>query len=145
MARFEFPSPPGLEMTETYAKLRSDLEIRPESPDRDSSVIVKDPISSRFYRFTSVQATVLELLDGNRTPHLIASLASEKHSTAVLDSQVEDFVGKLQNLTQQPSWTARWKILLASCKICFFSITLFAGVSWGRTSPRIGFSRAFYP
>jgi putative peptide zinc metalloprotease protein len=98
MARFEFPSPPGLEMTETYAKLRSDLEIRPESPDRDSSVIVKDPISSRFYRFTSVQATVLELLDGNRTPHLIASLASEKHSTAVLDSQVEDFVGKLQNL-----------------------------------------------
>jgi len=85
-------------MTETYAKLRLDLEIRPESSDRDSSVIVKDPISRRFYRFTSVQATVLQLLDGNKSPHLIASLASEKHGTAVLDSQIEDFAGKLQNL-----------------------------------------------
>ncbi|MBP1608017.1 MAG: putative efflux pump rane fusion protein [Acidobacteria bacterium] len=98
MAQFSIPSPPGLEMTETYAKLRSDLEIRPESQDRDTSIIIKDPISRRFYRFTSVQGTVLQLLDGSRTPRLIADLASEKHGTAVLESQVEDFIVKLRNL-----------------------------------------------
>jgi putative peptide zinc metalloprotease protein len=85
-------------MIETYAKLRSDLEIRPENPASGASIIIKDPISRRFFRFTSVQATVLNLLDGNRPPRLIASLAAEKHATTVLDSQVEDFVGKLQNL-----------------------------------------------
>jgi putative peptide zinc metalloprotease protein len=98
MAQIAFPSPLGLKMMETFAKLRSDLEIRPESLDRDSSVIVKDPISRRFYRFTSVQATVLHLLDGSTPVSLIASLASEAHGTAVLESQVEDFISKLQNL-----------------------------------------------
>jgi putative peptide zinc metalloprotease protein len=98
MAQVAFPSPPGLEMIETFAKLRSDLEIRPESRDRDPSVIVKDPITRGFYRFTSVQATVLHLLDGNTPVSLIASLASEAHGTAVLESQVEDFIGKLRNL-----------------------------------------------
>ncbi len=85
-------------MAETCGKLRSDLEIRPESADVNSGVIVKDPIVRRFYRFTPVQATALELLDGQRDITSIALSVSEKHQTTVLEQQLEDFVGKLKAL-----------------------------------------------
>lgn len=77
------------------AKLRSDLEIRPE---QNSGVIVKDPITRRFYRFTPVQASVIELLDGHNEPAAIAAEASRKHETTVTEEQVKEFAGKLQAL-----------------------------------------------
>ncbi len=82
-------------MAETHWKLRSDLEINPEA---NSGVIVKDSITHRFYRFTPVQASVLELLDGRLELAFIARIASQKHHTEVLESQVKEFVGKLQAL-----------------------------------------------
>lgn len=78
-----------------HGKLRSDLEIRSEL---DSGVIVKDPITRRFYRFAPVQASVLQLLDGQTDPGLIAAEVSQKHQTPVTEDQVRDFVGKLQGL-----------------------------------------------
>jgi putative peptide zinc metalloprotease protein len=75
--------------------LRSDLEIR---PDADSGVIVKDPITRRFYRFSAVQASVLEFLNGNLDSAAIASIVSSKHQTEVLEEQVNDFTVKLQSL-----------------------------------------------
>ena len=57
-------------MAETYGKLRSDLEIRPE---QNSGVIVKDPITNRFYRFPAVQASVLNHLDGKQDYDSIAA------------------------------------------------------------------------
>ena len=77
------------------AKLRSDLEIRPE---QNSGVIVKDPITRRFYRFTPVQASVIELLDGHNEPAAIAADASRKHETTVTEEQVKEFTGKLRAL-----------------------------------------------
>jgi putative peptide zinc metalloprotease protein len=76
-------------------RLRSDLEIRPEA---NSSVVVKDPITNRFYRFTAVQASVLELLDGERSPASIAADASDRHQTEVTEEQVREFTEKLQAL-----------------------------------------------
>ncbi len=78
-----------------HAKLRSDLEIRSEA---NSSVIVKDPITHRFYRFTSVQAAVLDLLNGQNDPLSIATEVSRKQQTEVTEEQVKDFAAKLQNL-----------------------------------------------
>ena len=82
-------------MTPAPEKLRTDLEI---SPEGTSGVIVKDPVTRRFYRFTPVQASVLELLDGSRDLAAIAAIASAKHRTEVLELQLEDFVGKLRQL-----------------------------------------------
>jgi putative peptide zinc metalloprotease protein len=82
-------------MAETLGKLRSDLEIQPEP---NSGVIVKDPITHGFYRFTPVQASVLELLDGRLDLSSVAGIVSQKHQTDVLESQLKDFVGKLQKL-----------------------------------------------
>jgi multidrug efflux pump subunit AcrA (membrane-fusion protein) len=82
-------------MAETHGKLRSDLEIRSEP---DSRVILKDPVTRRFYRFTPVQGSVLELLDGGTDCASIAGIASEKHQTEVTEEQVREFTSKLQSL-----------------------------------------------
>jgi putative peptide zinc metalloprotease protein len=84
-----------LEMGKAHAKLRSDLEIHSEA---NSSIIVKDPIVNRFYRFTPVQASVLELLDGQLSHDSIAGSVSQKHQTEVLEIQVKEFTEKLQSL-----------------------------------------------
>ncbi len=85
-------------MATTLARLRSDLEFKAESAAPDSPIIVKDPITRRFYRFTPVQASVLKQLDGSRDPALIADIVSEKLSATVLTGQVEEFTDKLRDL-----------------------------------------------
>ncbi len=85
----------GLEMEEAFVKLRSDLEIHPES---NGGVIVKDPVTHGFYRFTPVQASVLDRLDGRQDFRSIAAVVSGQHQTEVLEEQLKDFAGKLQKL-----------------------------------------------
>ncbi len=85
-------------MAEACARLRSDLEIRPESSDPQSPVVVKDPVTRRFYRFTWVQACVLHCLDGSNTAAEIAEAASAVCSLQVEQKQVEDFIVRLQQL-----------------------------------------------
>jgi putative peptide zinc metalloprotease protein len=85
--------PEEARVDKAHAKLRSDLEIHPEA---NSSIIVKDPIANRFYRFTAVQASVLDLLNGQLDFDSIAQTASQKHQTEVLETQVKEFVEKLQ-------------------------------------------------
>lgn len=85
-------------MAGTYAKLRSDIEIRRESPDPQASVIVKDPVARRFYRFTWIQAAVLAGLDGTNAAHAVAETASAQCQVSVEERQVEDFVRKLESL-----------------------------------------------
>jgi putative peptide zinc metalloprotease protein len=84
-----------LEMAEACVQLRSDIEILPEA---NGGVIVKDPLTHGFYRFTPVQASVLEHLDGQQDLQSIASIVSLKHETEVLEEQLKDFMGKLQAL-----------------------------------------------
>jgi multidrug resistance efflux pump len=95
MVRFK---PPRFAVAETCAKLRSDLEIRAETDDPQSPVIVKDPITLRFYRFTWVQATVLHRLDGRHDAGAVAEAASNQCQVKVEQAQVEDFISKLQTL-----------------------------------------------
>lgn len=83
------------EMTETPVKLRPDLEFCTEA---DSSVVVKDPVLRRFYRFDPVQATVIRLLGEGGDPQSVAAAAAREHQTEVLAGQVEDFAGKLRQL-----------------------------------------------
>ncbi|MBZ5497262.1 MAG: efflux RND transporter periplasmic adaptor subunit [Acidobacteriia bacterium] len=90
--------PLRFDLADTRAKLRSDLEIRPETSDPHSPVVVKDPLSRRFYRFTWVQATVLARLDGLHNAGAVAGAASEQCQVKVETSQVEDFIDKLQDL-----------------------------------------------
>jgi putative peptide zinc metalloprotease protein len=90
--------PSRLALAETPARLRADLEIRPETSDPQSPVVVKDPVTRRFYRFTWIQATVLRGLDGLKDAGTVAREASSHCQVQVEQSQVEDFIGKLHGL-----------------------------------------------
>jgi len=87
-----------LEVAQQHFKLRSDVEIRPESADPNSPLIVKDPIIQRFYRFTPVQGEVLRQLNGEQDSDSIASLVSKATNSEVLPKQIEDFIEKLRDL-----------------------------------------------
>ena len=43
-------------------QLRSDLEFSPQRQQGRSFVIVKDPVTARYFRFTEAQAAILALL-----------------------------------------------------------------------------------
>jgi putative peptide zinc metalloprotease protein len=85
-------------MAESSPRLRSDLEIRSESASPDAAVVLKDPITSRFYRFAPMQAAVLHLLDGTHASGAIAAEIADRFKTEVLESQIEDFVVKVREL-----------------------------------------------
>jgi putative peptide zinc metalloprotease protein len=87
-----------LNLADIRARLRSDLEIRPETTDPQSPVVVKDPLTRRFYRFTWIQASVLAGLDGRHESAAVAEAASARCQIKVEKQQVEDFVQKLQDL-----------------------------------------------
>ena len=82
-------------MAEKSVKLRTDLEIRPE---KNSGIIVKDPVTRRFYRFPAVQATVLERLTGLEDYDSIAADASREHGLEVTAEQIREFTLKLREL-----------------------------------------------
>jgi multidrug resistance efflux pump len=86
------------EMAETQAKLRTDLEIRAESPAPGSAVIVKDPVTRRFYRFTHVQAAALRRLDGKTEHRSVAESVTAECGAAVTEAQIDEFAGKLRAL-----------------------------------------------
>ena len=82
-------------MAEMFVKIRSDLEIQ---PDQTSGIIVKDPITRRFYRFPAVQASAFELLNGQQDFESIAKSVSRKHQVEALPEQIKEFAAKLQTL-----------------------------------------------
>jgi multidrug efflux pump subunit AcrA (membrane-fusion protein) len=85
-------------MADTRVRLRSDLETRSETADSNSPVILKDPLTGRFYRFSAVQGAVLRRLDGTRDFRSVAESVARECLTSVTEPQVEDFAVKLRNL-----------------------------------------------
>ena len=82
-------------MAETSAKMRSDLEIHWE---QNSGIIVKDPVTRRFYRFSLVQASVLARLTGLQDYDSIAADVSREQGVEATTEQIREFTEKLQNL-----------------------------------------------
>ena len=88
-------------MAETQAKLRSDLEIRAESPAPGSAVIVKDPVTRRFYRFTPVQAAALRKLDGATGHRAVAEAVAAECGTAVTEAQIDEAFGIIESALKE--------------------------------------------
>lgn len=58
--------------------LRTELEFSYQQQQGKSFVVVKDPITSRYFRFTETQAAILELLREPIDAPTLAARASEK-------------------------------------------------------------------
>src|SRR5215468_11115800 len=79
------------------ARIRSGLEFSPQQHQGKSFVVVKDPVTARYFRFTESQAAILELLRDDIDPPSLAVCASERLSTSVRVATIETFLKSLED------------------------------------------------
>src|SRR3989442_13136554 len=81
-------------------RLRPGLEFSPQQHQGKSFVVVKDPITARYFRFTQSQAAILELLREPPEPvdaPALAAQASEKLGGAIPVATMEGFLKSLED------------------------------------------------
>src|SRR5690348_8071462 len=82
-------------------QLRAGLEFSPQQHQGKSFVVVKDPVTARYFRFTQAQAAILELLRDPAHPvddaSMLAERASERLSTTIPSATIEAFLKSLED------------------------------------------------
>ena len=78
-------------------QLRSDLEFSPQQHQGKSVVVVKDPITARYFRFTDSQAAILDLLHEPIDPSTLATNASQKLNASISIRTIEAFLNSLED------------------------------------------------
>jgi putative peptide zinc metalloprotease protein len=79
------------------ARIRSGLELSPQQHQGKSFVVVKDPVTARYFRFTESQAVILDLLRDDIEPPALAVCVSGKLSTTVPVATIEAFLQSLED------------------------------------------------
>ena len=77
--------------------LRTGLELSPQQHQGKSFVVVKDPITSRYFRFTESQAVILSFLHEPVTAATLAERVSEKLGGTVPTTTIEGFLKSLED------------------------------------------------
>jgi putative peptide zinc metalloprotease protein len=78
-------------------QLRSDLEFSPQQHQGKSVVVVKDPITARYFRFTDSQSAILELLHEPIDASALATNASQKLNASIPITTIEAFLNSLED------------------------------------------------
>jgi putative peptide zinc metalloprotease protein len=78
-------------------QLRSDLEFSPQQHQGKSVVVVKDPITARYFRFTDSQAAILDLLHEPIDASTLATNASQKLNASIPITTIEAFLNSLED------------------------------------------------
>src|SRR5215471_4983120 len=78
-------------------QLRSDLEFSPQQHQGKSVVVVKDPATGRYFRFTDSQAAILELLHEPIDASTLATNASQKLNAPIPATTIEAFLNSLED------------------------------------------------
>src|SRR6185295_7758642 len=76
-------------------QLRAGLEFSPQQHQGKSFVVVKDPITGRYFRFTESQAAILEFLREPVEAPALAARASEHMGVSVPLATIEAFLKSL--------------------------------------------------
>jgi multidrug efflux pump subunit AcrA (membrane-fusion protein) len=78
-------------------QLRHDLEHSRQQQQGKTYLVVKDPATRRYFRFTEAQASILELfMDGPEEVSVIAERASEKLNSVISSSTIDSFCRSLE-------------------------------------------------
>src|SRR5262245_37417022 len=78
-------------------RLRRDLEHSRQQHQGKSYLVVKDPITRRYFRFTESQANILELLMSDPVDAVAIASGTEKRlGTAVSPVTIEAFLDSLE-------------------------------------------------
>src|SRR3954451_23152280 len=78
-------------------RLRPGLEFSPQQHQGKSFVVVKDPVTARYFRFTEAQAAILDLLHDPIEADTLAASASAKLHTIVPLGTIEGFLQSLED------------------------------------------------
>jgi multidrug resistance efflux pump len=78
-------------------QLRAGLEFSPQQHQGKSFVVVKDPVTARYFRFTESQAVILDLLHDPIDAESLAARASGRLSAAIPVATIEAFLKSLQD------------------------------------------------
>src|SRR5262245_49998413 len=79
-------------------QLRRDLEHSKQQQQGKSYLVVKDPVTRRYFRFTEAQATILDLLtDGPVDSATVAERAAERFGSPVSAATMEAFFDSLES------------------------------------------------
>jgi multidrug efflux pump subunit AcrA (membrane-fusion protein) len=78
-------------------QLRSGLEFSRQQHQGKTFVVVKDPITARYFRFTKTQAAILDLLHEPVDAPTLAERASEKLGGTVPVATIEGFLKSLED------------------------------------------------
>src|SRR4030095_5190258 len=78
-------------------RLRSDLEFSPQQQQGKAFVVVKDPVTARYFRFTESQAAILELLRKPLDASTLARDASERLNGSIPLATIEGFLQSLED------------------------------------------------
>src|SRR5438552_315251 len=78
-------------------QLRRDLEHSLQQQQGKSYLVVKDPVTRRYFRFTEAQASIMEsFMDAPLDAVRIAARASEKLNTLITSATIEAFCKSLE-------------------------------------------------
>src|SRR5207247_10002781 len=77
--------------------LRPGLEFSPQQHQGKSFVVVKDPVTARYFRFTETQAVILELLRDPIDAPALASAVAGRLGGAVPLATIEGFLKSLED------------------------------------------------
>src|SRR2546427_6443848 len=78
-------------------RLRSGLEFSPQQHQGKSFVVVKDPVTARYFRFTEAQAAILDLLREPIAAPALALAVSERLGGSVPLETIEGFLKSLED------------------------------------------------
>ncbi|HEX4998310.1 MAG TPA: efflux RND transporter periplasmic adaptor subunit [Terriglobia bacterium] len=78
------------------ARMRPDLERSEQRHQGVAVLVVKDPVTRRYFRFTQAQAAIIELMDEPIDAESLAAAASERLGRTVAPASVEAFFKSLE-------------------------------------------------
>src|SRR5437763_15917650 len=77
--------------------LRSNLEFSPRQHQSKSFVLVKDPVTARYFRFTESQSVILELLREPVDAETLSAQVSERLGGSIPVATIEAFLKSLED------------------------------------------------
>src|SRR5215813_2548955 len=78
-------------------QLRSELQFSPQQHQGKSVLVVKDPVTARYFRFTQSQAAILDLLHEPIGNAALAEQASQKLNSTIPVTTINAFLRSLED------------------------------------------------
>src|SRR6266566_3035491 len=85
-------------MSPSLTKLRSELVISRQGTDGNGAVVVKDPVSGRFFRLKEAEYSIAQQLDGSTPLEVVRQRIQEKFGVGLEDGELKKFVEQLSRL-----------------------------------------------